>query len=76
MNPNHLLRRLHQPRSNMASMILITATVLVFALVAQTAIDQQRTLTERPDEHRAAPHSLSPLELHTELRALLNPLQF
>lgn len=42
MNPNRGLARLGQPRSNGTTNLLFAITFLVFALVAQTAIDQQR----------------------------------
>ena len=42
MNPNLGLARLLQPRSNMATNMLFAITFVVFALLADTAIDQQR----------------------------------
>ena len=42
MNANRGLARLGQPRSNMATNALLAITFVVFALVADTAMDQQR----------------------------------
>ena len=42
MNANRGLARLGQPRSNMATNALLAITFVVFALVADTAVDQQR----------------------------------
>ena len=42
MNPNIGLARLGQPRSNTATNLLFAITFVVFALIADMAIDQQR----------------------------------
>jgi len=42
MNANRGLARLGQPRSNMATNGLLAITFVVFALIADTAMDQQR----------------------------------
>lgn len=41
MNPNMGLARLLQPRSNTATNVLFAVTFMVFALIADMAIDQQ-----------------------------------
>ncbi|MEE4301796.1 MAG: hypothetical protein V2J24_20330 [Pseudomonadales bacterium] len=41
MNPNIGLARLLQPRSNTATNVLFAITFVVFALIAEMAIDQQ-----------------------------------
>jgi hypothetical protein len=42
MNSILRMHRLHQPRSNPATNLLLAATVTVFTLIASTALDQQR----------------------------------
>ena len=53
MNANRGLARLGQPRSNMATNALLAITFVVFALIADTAMDQQRgglaTVSDTPD---------------------------
>lgn len=72
MNPHLLLHRLHEPRSNLASTLLLTATFLLFALVAETATRQQEELA---DGERGAPaERTAPLPFG--LQALIHPLQF
>lgn len=41
MNPNQGLARLGQPRSNTATNLLFAITFVVFAMMADMAIDQQ-----------------------------------
>ena len=41
MNPNRGLARLGQPRSNTATNLLFAITFVVFAMMADMAIDQQ-----------------------------------
>ncbi|HSG89963.1 MAG TPA: hypothetical protein VLA56_12180 [Pseudomonadales bacterium] len=43
MNPILRMHRLHQPRSNRTTNLLLAATITVFTLIADTALDQQRS---------------------------------
>lgn len=74
MNSRMGLERLRQPRSNPATNMLIAATVLVFALVARTAAEQQ---SEGMQVVPVAHPLQAPLELgHTlDVRAMLPRLQ-
>ncbi len=76
MNPNMGLARLLQPRSNMATNLLFAVTFMVFALIADVAIDQQRGQVA---DGARAPESLAADALGTAalpgfgLRALVKP---
>jgi hypothetical protein len=77
MNPELLRHRL-APRSNRTTNLLFAVTFLVFALVAETAMDQQqateRTLVDHAVEEADGPgHALV---LAWRITDLIPPLQF
>jgi hypothetical protein len=71
MNPNRGLARLGQPRSNTATNLLFAITFVVFALIADMAIDQQSgAIVEHAAPQEGVGTAAVPL---LGLRALLRP---
>jgi hypothetical protein len=68
MNPNMGLARLGQPRSNTATNMLFAITFVVFAFIADMAIDQQQGEIAGHDGGRDA---VSGTVLTMDLRALM-----